>query len=266
MITNLTRYKTDLENLIKLGNSMQDDLYLRHLENKGDLDKNSKKTLIKIKGTFERNYQKWYTEAHTLMRQLIPERLPEFEQLYKGDGKRRETVASTYHIQDWLNGVRAGIRLADSEKIYDDFAIISMRFNTQLAILGAVESRFESSLFDIKQLVQADLFDSELDASRELAQHGFFRVAGAVASVVLEKHLAQVSTNHGIMTKKKHPTISDFNDNLKSGGIVDVPTWRGIQRLGDLRNICDHNKKRDPTKEDATELIDGIAKIVKTLF
>lgn len=33
----------------------------------------------------------------------------------------------------------------------------------QIAIVEAIKRRFESSLFDIKQLVQADLFDSELD-------------------------------------------------------------------------------------------------------
>ena len=42
------------------------------------------------------------------------------------------------------------------------------QFDQQLAILGAVRARFESSLFDIRQLVQADLFDSELDAAGEL--------------------------------------------------------------------------------------------------
>lgn len=141
-----------------------------------------------------------------------------------------------------------------------------MRFKTQLGILKAVENRFESSLFDIKQLVQADLFDSELDTSRELAKHGFLRAAGAVAGVVLEKHLEQVVTNHSIATKKQHPTISDLNDLLKNAGVLDVPTWRGIQRLGDLRNLCDHNKRKEPTPDDVTELIDGVAKVSKTLF
>jgi hypothetical protein len=51
----------------------------------------------------------------------------------------------------------------------------------QLAILKAVKARFESSLFDIRQLVQSDLFDSELDAAKELAKHGFARAAGALA-------------------------------------------------------------------------------------
>jgi hypothetical protein len=120
--------------------------------------------------------------------------------------------------------------------------------------------------FEIRQLVQADFFDSELEAASELAQKGFLRAAGAVAGVIVEKHLGQVATNHNVVTKKKHPTISDFNDLLKSTGAIDVPEWRRIQRLGDLRNLCDHNKHRDPTKDEIEELISGVSKLMKTVF
>jgi len=52
--------------------------------------------------------------------------------------------------------------------------------------IKVVKERFESSLFDIRQLVQADLFDSELEAAEELAKNRFSRAAGAVAGVVLD--------------------------------------------------------------------------------
>lgn len=165
MTTNLDRYKKDLEKLISLGSRMQLDLTGRRLLETGKV-KPEKKIFEELKGTFERDYQKWYTEASALIRQLIPDRLAEFQELYKGDGKRKATTIQTYHIQDWLNGVRAGINSYTTEKHYDDFAVITMRFGTQLSILEAVGSRFESSLYDIRQLVQADLFDSEIEAGR----------------------------------------------------------------------------------------------------
>ncbi len=64
-------------------------------------------------------YQRWYTEASALIRQLIPERLTEFQELYKGNGKRKTTAVETYNIQDWMNGVRAGISSHTQEKYYD---------------------------------------------------------------------------------------------------------------------------------------------------
>ncbi len=136
----------------------------------------------------------------------------------------------------------------------------------QLSILMSIKSRFESSLFDIKQILQADLFDSELSAAKELVKNGFLRGAGAMTGVVLEKHLEHVCLNHKIVISKKNPTISDLNDLLKNNNVLDTPSWRYIQRLGDLRNLCDHNKKREPTSEELNELIDGADKILKTIF
>jgi len=266
MASNLDRYKADLDELVKLGEGMELDLEWRYLKEQGKLDKNLKEAAKKIKGTFESKYQEWYTESFTVIRQLIPDRLIEFEQLYKGNGKRKGAESTNYSIQDWLNGVRASVSRLTGEKIFDDFAGMTMRFKTQLQILKSVERRFESTLFDIRQLVQADLFDSEIDTARELMKHGFLRAGGAVVGVVLEKHLAQVTLNHGVKSRKRDPTISDFNDLLKNAGVIDVPTWRQIQRLGDIRNLCDHNKQREPTKDEVEELINGAEKITKTLF
>ena len=121
-------------------------------------------------------------------------------------------------------------------------------------------------LFDIRQLVQADLFDSELDSAKELAKHKFFRASGALAGVVLEKHLRQVCDNHSLKVTKKNPTISDLNDLLKQSGVIDTPLWRSIQFLGDIRNLCDHSKASEPTKDQIEDLLDGVTKVTKTLF
>ena len=139
-------------------------------------------------------------------------------------------------------------------------------FRQQLAILKAARARFKSSLFDIRQLVMADLFDSELGAAEELAKKKFLRAAGAVAGVVLEKHLAQVCSNHSVKISKKSPSINDLNELLKKADVVAVEQWRLIQRLGDIRNLCDHNRTKEPTAEQVADLIDGVAKTLKTLF
>ena len=217
-------------------------------------------------GTFESKYQRWYSESLALLGQLAPDRKLEFEVLYKGDGKRKEIGGHTYTIQDWLNGIRSPTHNYPERKVFDDFAAVAMRFKTQHEIVQATAGRFESTLFDIKQLVQADLFDSELDAARELVKHKFLRGGGAIAGVVLEKHLTQVAANHSVSVRKQHQTISDVNDALKNGSVIEIPVWRFIQRLGDLRNLADHNKQRDPTSEEIVELIDGVDKITKTLF
>ncbi len=179
--------------------------------------------------------------------------------------RRRERISPPRdRIEDYLQGLQI-TRGWEKEKVVGPDAAIP-QFSQQFAILKSVKARFESSLFDIHQLVQADLFDSELEAANELAKHKFTRAAGAMAGVVLERHLSQVCNNHNITVAKKAPTISTLNDALKDASVIDVPQWRFVQHLADIRNLCDHDKKQEPTLEQVTDLIAGVIKITKTIF
>jgi len=94
---------------------------------------------------------------------------------------------------------------------------------------------------------------------------GFQRAAGAVAGVVLEEHLATVCEQH-MIPMPMNATISKLNDLLKEKEVLDLPTWRFIQRLGDLRNLCDHKRPQEPTVENIDELVAGARKVTKTVY
>jgi hypothetical protein len=230
-MTNLERYKEDLSSLMELGNEMHLDLTLQALEKQGKLEESHQEAKKRVSGAFDGNYQRWYTQACAVVGQLLPNRLDEFEAYYRADPKRKSMDSTSYKIQDWLMGVRAKYNIYEGEYFFNDLGAVLMSFRVQLEILKSAESRFESSLFDIRQLVQADVFDTELASARELLRNGFLRAAGAVSGVVLEKHLSQVCRNHGVSVRKKHPTISYFNDLLRDNNSIDVPTWRPSQSV-----------------------------------
>jgi hypothetical protein len=208
---------------------------------------------------FNETYEKWYSTSLALNRQLLPDRLADFIALYEIPKNRKELSYVSYTMRDFLHGVQ---RVDGSVTISAGYP----KFQTQLAILNACVERFTSSLFEIRQLVQADMFDSEIEAGRALLKHGFGRAAGAIAGVVLEKHLRQVCEDHRISISKKHPGISDLNELLKSGAVITIPQWRHITLMGDIRNLCDHSKDKDPSKEQITDLLDGVDKILKMIF
>jgi len=254
-----------MERLVKKGEllhmAMQHECFPDEV--KEALGKDADKIIKKLP-KFNDDYQAWYSEAKALIKQLLPDRLSDFSRHYEKPKPRKGLSYENYRIEDFLQGLNV-TRGWEKEKVVGPDAAIP-HFRQQQAILNAVSARFESSLFDIRQLVQADLFDSELAVAQELLKNGFIRASGAVAGVVLEKHLSQVAANHNITTRKKNPSISDFNDLLKQDDVLDTPSWRQIQRLSDIRNLCDHNKDRDPTKEEVQELISGVEKFTKTLF
>lgn len=266
---NIDKYKNDLKSLIEKGHmldiSIKYDCYPENIEKQ---IKAHFKDAKKIKEYFNKlprfksEYQAWYSEALVIIKQLLPDRLTDFIKLFEKPKTRKAIEYGNYVIEDYLQGLR--VTFAGETKVGPDAAI--SQFEQQLNILKSIERRFESSLFDIKQLVQADLFDSELDTARELNKNKFSRGAGAIAGVVLEKHLAQVLKNHNINTSKKNPSISDLNDLLKSSEVYETPTWRKIQHLGDIRNLCDHNKGKEPKMEEVEELISGVDTIIKTIY
>lgn len=262
MATQFEKLKAELTELDKMGHQ----IYFSMHKECNKLDEKTIKE-IESKGwsfvSVANAYQQWYTKAYRVVSQIIPERLEEFERLYKGDPKRKEVTYANYSISDYLIGLIRQNGLGEKSRQPSD-AIPKMEI--QYKILSSAKERFKSVLFDIKDIVQADIFDSELETAKELNKKGFIRAAGAVSGVVLEKHLAHVCSLHNLSSRKSHPSIAEWNQLLKDNDILDTPTWRFIQHLGDIRNLCDHGKEREPTKEEVNDFIIGVDKITKTVF
>ncbi len=268
MTMNLERFEKDLEKLINQGTSLElamkrvvvgESEFKKRIS--GQLGKEDAQALLKTLPSFNATYEAWYSETLALLRQTLPDRVQNFISFYEKPKGRKDINVGNYVIQDFLQGLTAS-RMG--EEIVGTGAA-QPQFRQQLAILKAIKARFKSSLFELRQLVQADVFDSEIEVARELLKHKFTRAAGAIAGVVLEKHLQQVCQDHGLKITKKNPAIGDLNDLLKNGSVIDVPQWRHISMLGDIRNLCAHNKQKEPTVEQVTDLIDGADKIIRTV-
>lgn len=210
---------------------------------------------------FDSEYEIWYSECLRAIKQILPERLEDFVKQYKNE-KRKEVTYETYGISDYLIHLRRTRGSFDVVVVDRSAALLKMKI--QVSIIKSLKNRFKNSLFDIKEVVQAELFDSELDSAKELCKKGFVRGAGAIAGVVLENHLSHVSIQHNLKPRKNY-IISYLNDLLKDT-VIDIPKWRFIQFLGDLRNLCDHKKQREPTQEEITKLIEGVNEVIKTVF
>lgn len=271
MASNLDRYKADFDRLLKdavlveqsFAHLCYEERYEAAVLKSCKNDKKAAKAHMDALPDFKNAYQAWYSEALVLIKQLLPDRLNDFVRLYEKPKGRKDIGFENYRIEDALQGLRI-TRYGD--EVIADRRSATTHLEQQIAIVKSIKSRFESSLYDIRQLVQADILDSELDAARELLKHKFMRAAGAVAGVVLEKHLHEVCVSHNVKLTKKHPTIADLNEALKSAQVIEISQWRFHQHLGDIRNLCDHNKKVEPTAEQVSDLIEGVAKVTKTVF
>lgn len=203
------------------------------------------------------NYETWYTKALVVIKQITPDRTQDFILLYSNP-KRKALDLDTYCVSDALRTIQH-----NNQKYGPWTARLCVL--SQLNMLKACLEKFDSRLFDIQTILQADIFDSEIESAKHLLKMGFSRAAGAICGVVLEKHFRGVCESRSIVVKKKNPTIADYNDALKDFA-YDTVEWRRIQRLGDIRNLCDHSKDRNPTKDEVEELISGTERVIKTIY
>lgn len=267
MTKNLTRFKTDLDRLLEESDDLRFSAHrLADKESFDALvikifpdDKEKREMFIKHLPKFRMSYEAWYSESLSVIDQLLPTRLADFKAQYEIPRGRREITNANYVVNDLLQGLSGGTGRVQ---------MISglPRLDMQINILKAARRRFESSLFEIRQLLQADLFDTEIDAAQELLRNGFSRAAGAIAGVVLEAHLKQVCADHAIVLRTSKPTLAVLNDALKDASTITVPQWRYNQHLADIRNQCNHARGGDPDVDDIKDLIEGVRKVLKTIL
>ena len=262
------KFAGQLERLIEQGDfllfAMQYDCYPERFEEQLQKIEGKEKPneYLRSLPDFKSDYQAWYSEAKAVVKQVLPDRLSDFVAYYEYPRTRKEITFANYMIKDYLQGLH---RTHFEREIAGPSAAIP-DFVQQLNIVKAAEKSLNSALFEIRSILQADLFDSEVDSAEALAKAGFLRGAGAMCGVVIEKHLREVCDQHGIRVRKARPTISDLNDYLRKGDVLSVPQWRFIQHLADVRNACDHHRDREPTHDEILDLVNGTRKVMKTVF
>lgn len=220
----------------------------------GALDKEQLKDF-----SFQTELQIWYSKAIKLMEVFGRDRLSEFKSYYEVDPKRKFMGYGTYVIQDYLKGIKPS-----KYKEFDHNNETNKNLYNQYTILNSIYERFDSVLFNIGSELIFEFQELELINAQKLLKINI-RASGVIAGVILESHLGKVVENHNLKISKKNPTLVDLNDFLKSNNILSVTTFKKVQYLSDLRNLCAHKKEIEPTKEQIEELLEGVNWAIKNI-
>ena len=212
--------------------------------------------------SFYFDYQTWYTRAARVVEVTLPDRVEEFRGYYEIDPKRKTLGYENYGIQDFCKQL---VPIGPNFENFDRTKNATICLINQIAILQSVRTRLDSIIGNIHQTILADVRDRELETAQEL-QTVSLRAAGALAGVVLERHLQETCTAHKLTIQKRKPKLSDYSESLKQSTVIDVPAWRKLGYLADIRNICCHAKGDAPTAEQVRELIGGVNWAIKTVF
>lgn len=152
------------------------------------------------------------------------------------------------------------------EREYMTFAnqlALAGRIRQMQALVGSIPQYLEGHLHDVELAVAQAYVSDQLAEAGILLKAGHVRAAGAVAGVLLERHLKLLCDRHQPPLKyPKSAAISRLNDLLKDAAVYDVAQWRKVQWMGDVRNSCDHAHTDEPRKEHVADLIAEAGKFI----
>ncbi|MBF0556700.1 MAG: hypothetical protein HQK96_19460 [Nitrospirae bacterium] len=143
MVSNLQRYKKDLEKLVTDGevlhNAMQYEFSLDGFKSEAIKvfnDEGKVSEFLKTLPSFTGSYQTGYSEALILLKQLLPDRFADFVKLYEKQKSRKNITSENYAIEDALQGFYM-TRGWEKEKVVGPSAAIP-RFRQQLSIIKSI--------------------------------------------------------------------------------------------------------------------------------
>jgi hypothetical protein len=132
-------------------------------------------------------------------------------------------------------------------------------FKAFKAVFLAAKEDFEGGyLSSIKTLVQAEVFDSELEQANELFSSGYYTAAAVIAGVVLETALRELCDRSGI----PHGKLDKMNSDLAKAGVYNKLNQKRITAIADIRNSAAHGKQNEFTVQDVSDMIKDVSRFL----
>ncbi len=125
--------------------------------------------------------------------------------------------------------------------------------------LAAKDDYEKGYLNSFRNLVQAEVFDNELEQAAELLNSNYKLPAAVVAGVVLETTLRQMCTDKGIVPGK----LNKMNDDLTKAGAYSSLVHKRITALAAIRNSAAHGKPDEFSEKSVAEMISQVRDFVE---
>jgi hypothetical protein len=211
-------------------------------------------------------YKKRFAELQQQMEELLASKKPTYSNLLE----RNEINIDSNSLLEWTVKARSLLSKAcgiESEH-YKEFSENDSTglYGTYLATLESLRAIFLAAKEDYeggylkttRSLIQAEVFDSELEQASALFQAGYKLPAAIVAGVVLETSLRELCDQEGL----PHGKLDKMNADLAKEGKYNKLQQKRITALADIRNSAAHGKPQEFTDQDVLDMIRDVERFV----
>jgi len=151
--------------------------------------------------------------------------------------------------------INAFVKAEEPITMDDSYSI----FKRVKSVFMAAKDDFQGGfLSSVKNLVQAELFDSELEQATELLSNGYKGPAAVVAGVVLETTLRDLCSDNSIQLAK----LDKMNSDLAKAGVYNKLQQKRITALADIRNSAAHGDWASFNDDEVKEMIRDVERFL----
>jgi hypothetical protein len=131
----------------------------------------------------------------------------------------------------------------------------------QRAVFLAAKKDYEGGyLTSLRDLIQSEVFESELEQAQELFRAQYLTAAAVIAGTVLETTLRQMCQDRGIPTGK----LDKMNADLAKAGAYNSLVQKRITALAAIRNSAAHGNPNEFTRDDVSAMIRDVERFAAT--
>lgn len=139
-------------------------------------------------------------------------------------------------------------------------------FSRALGVLKAAGDDYKHGfLFEVRNIVAAEVFDEFLEQAEYLLGVGYQGPAAVIAGSVLEDGLRKLCQRRNIVLSAK-PKLDTMNADLYKAGAYNLLTQKKITALADIRNNAAHGQWDQFTARDVDDMVQAVRSIMAQHF
>jgi hypothetical protein len=130
-------------------------------------------------------------------------------------------------------------------------------------VLMAAQDDFNNGqLFDVRRLIEADVFDDFLEQAEHLLSNGYYQSAAVVSGCVLEDSLRTLCQRNSIPLAD-HPKLDKMNADLAKASVYNKLVQKRITALADLRNKAAHGEWDQFSRDDVEDMVKSVRRFAE---
>ncbi len=128
-----------------------------------------------------------------------------------------------------------------------------------------VEDYSGGYLFEVKELVEAEMFHDFLDQAEHLLDSGYFQAAAVIAGCVLEDGMRKLCVRNGVALPAK-PKLDQMNSDLAKAGVYSKLIQKRITTLAHIRNQAAHGQWDQFTSADVEDMMNHVRRFMEDFW